>query len=305
MRSDRGMAQLIVLWALLLLGTLAMSFSFSMRTEAQAARNGLDAARAYFQARTGISRAIALLSEPVTDNVLAEPLAGRDDDASYEVRIVSEGGKIDVNLVPEELLKAVLRNGGLSPEEAEAAGDSILDWRDEDDMPRGNGAESAEYASLPVPVKPRNGKLASVDELLSVKGVKPDLYQRLLSKVFTVNGLSPLVDVNAAPAEVLRVLPGFTQDAAEAVVARRRETPFRSPSEVAAFLEGQGVSPSAISNLSPSRPASVYTISSAGKAGGKIVRGVECLLEIGGAGTKSGKILRWKDYAAVGEGPGR
>ena len=41
-------------WALLLLGTLAMSFAFSMRTEAQASRNGLEAARAYFLARTGV-----------------------------------------------------------------------------------------------------------------------------------------------------------------------------------------------------------------------------------------------------------
>ncbi|HEY7528225.1 MAG TPA: hypothetical protein VH660_03670, partial [Candidatus Deferrimicrobiaceae bacterium] len=159
MRSERGIAQLIVLWALLLLGTLAMSFSFSMRTEAQAARNGVDATRAYYQARSGISRALALLSEPVTDNVLAAPLSGKDDDASYETRIVSEGGKIDINLVAEELLKGVLRNGGLSPEDAEAVGDSILDWRDEDDMARANGAEGPHYASLPVPVKPRNGKL--------------------------------------------------------------------------------------------------------------------------------------------------
>src|SRR3989304_4555502 len=31
--SSKGIAQLVVLWALLLLGTLAMSFAFSLRTE--------------------------------------------------------------------------------------------------------------------------------------------------------------------------------------------------------------------------------------------------------------------------------
>ncbi|HZW37045.1 MAG: hypothetical protein ACM319_05540, partial [Deltaproteobacteria bacterium] len=65
---------------------------------------------------------------------------------------------------------------------------------------------------------------------------------------------------------------------------------------------GEGVSPSAIKNLSPSRPTRVYTIVSVGTAGGKLVRGIECLVEIGGAGGKSGKILRWRDYTAVGEG---
>ena len=34
--NREGIAQLVVLWALLLLGTLAMSFAFSMRTEAMA-----------------------------------------------------------------------------------------------------------------------------------------------------------------------------------------------------------------------------------------------------------------------------
>ena len=42
MIGRRGIASLLVLWAMLLLGTLALAFSLSMRTEGQAARNGLD-----------------------------------------------------------------------------------------------------------------------------------------------------------------------------------------------------------------------------------------------------------------------
>src|SRR4030042_1160928 len=62
MRANRGVALLLVLWALVLLGTLALGFSWSMRTEAMAARNGIDETRAYFQARTGVNRAIVLLA---------------------------------------------------------------------------------------------------------------------------------------------------------------------------------------------------------------------------------------------------
>jgi general secretion pathway protein K len=280
---------------------LALSFSFAMRTEALAARNGLDAARAYYQARTGIHRAVALLSVNPVDNVLNEPLVGEEEDASYETRVVREGGKIDINFVSEGVLKEALRKGGLSPEEAESVGDSILDWRDEDDMPRQNGAESAYYASLPEPIKIRNGKLSTLDELLAVKDVTPELYARLLSMVFTVRGLSPLVDINAAPVEVLQVLPGFTPEAAEAVASRRRENPFRSPAEVAAFLSGEGISLASVPVLSPSLPTRSYTITSVGKAGGKTARGVECLVEIGSPGAKSVRILRWTDYIAVGE----
>ena len=300
-KREGGFAQLIVLWALLLLGILAMSFSFAMRTEALAARNGLDASRAYYQARTGINRALGILSTGAVDNVLREPLTGEEEDATYETRVISEGGKIDLNFVSEETLKEALRKGGLSPEEAENVGDAILDWRDEDDMPRANGAEGAYYSTLPVPVKPRNGKIASVDELLSVKGVTPDLYMGLLSKVFTVHGNSPFVDVNSAPVEVLRVLPGFTPEMADAVVLRRSESPFASPADLAASLAGGTLPAGTMSLLTTSRLTQVYTILSVGKAGGKIARRVECRVEIAGVGGKSVKMKRWADYATASE----
>ncbi|MDA8123411.1 MAG: type II secretion system protein GspK [Deltaproteobacteria bacterium] len=302
MHGRRGIAQLVVLWALLLLGVMAMSFAFSMRTEALAARNSLDSTRAYYQARTGINRAVASLSSISLDNVLKAPPVGKEEDASFETRIESEGGKIDINFVSEEMLKEVLKNGGLSPEEAESVGDAILDWRDEDDMPGTNGAESAYYASLANPVKPRNGKLRSVDELLSVKGVTPEIFGTLLSRIFTVHGFSASLDINSAPVEVLRVLPGFTPKAAEAVIAQRRETPFRSAAEVARLLAEEGIPATALPIFSFNRSSRVYTITAVGKADDRIVRGIRCMVEIAGTGPKLVKILRWVDYASVGGG---
>lgn len=303
MRDSKGVALLIVLWALLLLGTLGMSFSFAMRTEAKAARNGLDSARAYYQARTGINRYIALVSTSSLDNVprVLSPDEA-EDDATYEARIASEAGKIDINLIAEETLKEILRNGGLSPEEADSVGDSILDWRDGDDMPRAKGAEISHYLSLPAPLKPRNGKLAAVDELLSVQGVTPEIYGRFLSKVFTVHGNSLSVDINEAPVEVLRVLPGFTAEAADNVVSRRLVNPFRSPAEVAIFLAEVNVPAATVKFFSTASPTRIYTITSVGRAGGRISRAVACRIVIGGAGAKSVRIIRWTDYVAVGEG---
>jgi type II secretory pathway component PulK len=305
MRCDGGIAQLIVLWALLLLGTLAMSFSFAMRTEALAARNGLDGARAYYQARTGINRAVALLSANAIDNLLNGPLVGEEEDVSYDTRVTSEGGKIDINFVAEATLKNVLRNGGLSLEEAETLGDSILDWRDEDDMVRTYGAEAAYYASLPEPLRIRNGNLEGIDELSAIKGVTRDFFTRFLSRVFTVHGSSASVDINAAPPEVLRVLPGFTSEAAEAAVSKRRENPFRSPHEVAAFLMEAGITAETVSILSTSRGTRFYTIVSTGRSAGGVARTVECLVDIESAGGKPIKILRWRDYVAAGEGADR
>ncbi len=299
-RNARGIAQLVVLWALLLLGTLAMSFALSMRTEAQAARNGLDAARAYFQARTGINRAIAALSAAPLDNVLAMEIAGADGDASYAVDVQPERGKIDVNVVSESVVKEVLRNGGLNADGAEAVGDSILSWRDTTRSFREHGATDADYAALPEPVRPRYGKIRNVEELRSVRGVSPEFFRRCLAKVFTVDGRSAQVDLNFAPVAVLRVLPGFTPAIATELVARRKETPFRTPAELAAFLGDKNLS-SALFGLGVTAGATgVVTLTSTGRARGGIVRVIRCTVEVSG-GKDAVKIRRWVDHAPAGE----
>ena len=296
--SRKGIAQLVVLWALLLLGTLAMSFAFSMRTEAQASRNGLETSRAYFLARTGVGKTIVLLSTGATDNVLAAPVTGEEDGATYEVRVVPENGKVDINRISEEGLKEILRNSGLSEDEVENMGDAILDWRDEDDERRPAGAEEQDYASLPEPVKPRNGRLASVGELRYVRGVPPEFFSRVLANVFTVDSGRPGVNINAAPLEILRVLPGFTPELAALVVERRNESPFRSPGEIAAFLAAEGAGPLAIPVVSSSAASRVFTITSTGKAEGTVTRVIRCTVEAGG-GRNPSRIRRWEDHVPI------
>lgn len=53
--------------------------------------------------------------------------------------------------------------------------DAILDWLDEDEEPRPYGAELEYYSTLPTPYAPKNGPIESVEELLLVRGVTPQL----------------------------------------------------------------------------------------------------------------------------------
>jgi len=300
--SDRGVALLLVLWALVLLGTLALGFSWSMRTEAMAARNGIDGMRAWFQARTGVSRAVALLASRSADNVLAATIAGEDDDASYEVRIESESGKVDVNLVSEEVLLEILKKGGLPEEEAEGVRDAILDWRDEDDTPRPRGAERAEYGRMTEPITPRNGKIRGVGELMYVKGVTREYYEAFLSRVFTVHGNSPRLNFLRAPEIVLRSLPGVSAGAVDRIVAGRREDPPISAADLAPMV-GEGLlTAQGLSLLSGGSSSSVYTIIAAGRAGSDVTRVVRCLVEVSGSGEKGVKMLGWLDKAPREEG---
>lgn len=293
--NGKGIAQIIVLWALLLLGSLAGSFAYGMRTEALASRNGLDGARAYYQARTGINHALILLSTLPPDNVVRRDISGEEEDSSYKVIVESESGKFDINVIQEALLKELLRKGGLSEDEADSVGDSILDWRDDDDRPRPRGAEESEYASLPEPIRPRNGKLAAMDELLSVRGVTHGFYRSFLAKVFTVHGITAQVNINAAPPAVLRALPGFTPELADAVVARRTESPFLTPTDVAVFLTSQGVPPSALHLLTTASASNVYSVLSRGRSGDRVVRYVRCVVSGGSSAGGEVKMVRWED----------
>ena len=297
MRGKRGIAQLLVLWALLLLGTLALGFSLSMRTEAQAARNGVDDVRAYFQARTGVMRAVALLSTVPADNVMRTEIAGEEGDSSYVVRVESENGKVDINFVAEGVLLEMLRKAGLPDDGAEGLRDAILDWRDDDDNPRARGAEAPDYAQLPEPLLPRNGKLLSIDELRFVRGVTPELFDRFLSRVFTVNGTSPQVSYLLAPEVVLRSLPGITPEGAAQIVERRAADPPLSPAGLAAMV-GEGLLTSqGLALIAGGGASNRYTITATGRAGAGISHAVRCLAEISGGGKKAVKILGWLDQA--------
>lgn len=53
--------------------------------------------------------------------------------------------------------------------------DAILDWMDGDDKAREYGAEEGYYGNLNPPYAPKNGPLDTIEELLLVKGVTPQL----------------------------------------------------------------------------------------------------------------------------------
>jgi general secretion pathway protein K len=295
MRGTRGFAQLLVLWALALLGMLALGFSFAMRTEALAARNGIDGTRAYFQARTGVDRALMLIATVPADNLTRMEISEDDGEASYDVLVESEGGKVDINFVSEELLLEILKRGAGADDDAERLRDAILDWRDDDDVARQRGAEAGDYADLAEPVLPRNGRFRSVEELRYVMDVTPEFHRRFLSRVFTVHGNSLRVSFRHAPEIVLRSLPGVSPGAVDRILAGRKEDPPISAADLAAMVASGEMTAQALALLSGGDSSNVWTVTATGKAGEGVTRVVRCLTENTGGGRKGVKILRWLD----------
>ncbi len=102
------------------------------------------------------------------------------DAATGNIRfgLVNESAKLNLNALlsvessdPNEARERLLH----LPNMTEELADCILDWLDEDDSPRDYGAESEYYLSLSPSYQPRNGPLHSLDELLLVEGVTPEL----------------------------------------------------------------------------------------------------------------------------------
>ena len=327
----RGIALILVLWVLTLLSVLVMEFCFSMRTEINITRNFKEAGQLYFYAQGGIQRAIAetiYRKDPAIharrQNLKAEDSSGIDlewrldgtphtlpfEGADVEVRVKNESGRINLNQATDVIIRKVVKYFLEAGEQRDTVVDSILDWRDPDDLHRINGAENDYYRSLPEPYDCKNANFDSVEELLLVRGITPELFfgKRVkreegeeeipvvgLKDLFTVFSTAANVDINSAPLEVILVLFGIPTDLAKRVVEAREEQPFTNLSDLSLrvpdlvpFLPGV--------QLVYSQTTPYFNIASLAKMKtGQSARGLECVVKIDGQEKSGFKMVMWKD----------
>lgn len=116
---------------------------------------------------------------------VSESKEGGTGDARYPFRfgISDESGKININALIASDTTGNLLYTALStlpvpadyPYTAAQIADSIVDWVDPDSTTRTNGAEDDYYAGMGTPYRCKNGPINSLDELLLVQGVTPQL----------------------------------------------------------------------------------------------------------------------------------
>lgn len=94
-----------------------------------------------------------------------------DESSKLNLNILLQNEQPDDPLSQEETRERLL----YLPNMTEELADAILDWLDEDTEPREYGAEDEFYMSLDNPYAAKNGKLESLDELLLVSGMSPEL----------------------------------------------------------------------------------------------------------------------------------
>jgi len=191
-----------------------------------------------------------------------EPL----NEATMRTSIADEFGKINLNalLVYENgqptrndpLVNALREFFLLRDDSGYDPVDAIIDWLDynDGDAEEPEGAESEFYQGLENPYSCKNGPMTSIEELLLIRGITPELYfgdpeqeQEPLSEYLTVHGdWRGRVNVNTAKVEVIAaILAGQANNpdlgAAEQIYEEARMAPIDNASQLRQFVPEQPV----------------------------------------------------------------
>ncbi|MBL7031787.1 MAG: general secretion pathway protein GspK [Nitrospira sp.] len=249
MNKNGGVALILVIWVTIILIAIVAEFSYSMRTEIRITQNFKEEEEAYQLALAGIEyakaeiRAVEVIQEVfvseegmlIFDRDVLEPVRTKKlGRGSFEYIITDEDGKLNINIATQDQLQYTFIESGLDADEAAAIADSIIDWRDTNDLHMLNGAEEDYYRDLDEPYSCKDGPFDSIEELLLVKGMTEEiLYGSIVNEdeektysgvveSLTVNG-SKNINVNTAPMVVMEAVIGI--NAAENIILQRDAGP--------------------------------------------------------------------------------
>jgi general secretion pathway protein K len=134
----------------------------------------------------------------------------------------SEGGRIDLNQAPKELLAGLFMGFGARPDDAVNYADRIVAWRTKPQQ--GADPEASLYHAAGRRYVPRGAPFPSSGELWLVLGLPDALLERIMPFITVFSG-KPQVSALDAPPEVLAALPGMTPETLRTFLVQRAATP--------------------------------------------------------------------------------
>jgi len=159
-------------------------------------------------------------------------------DIMLHIIISDENAKINPNKIfdrekkeTNSLLMEVYKNFFAVMGYTEVLSDSLLDWIDEDDIPRAAGAEYFHYKTSGFPYVPPNRNLYGTKELLLVKNFSKDIVlgnskEKIPALIDFITSFSDgKINVNSCPPEILGAF-GFSSGEAEKIVREREKRPL-------------------------------------------------------------------------------
>jgi general secretion pathway protein K len=183
---------------------------------------------------------------------------------------------------------------------------ALIDWIDVDDIATGSGgAESSYYRGLEKPFTARNGTMETAAELRLIKGFTDEVLLKLgakrvggivdpatnlyLSALPLPQGGGWRVNLNTAPAEILKSLTREVGSFADAIVQRRAQSRIEKISD----LQQLGISGEALQDFQRlGTLTSLYYAVEARGTVGDMVKQITALIRMGG--DQSSQILYWR-----------
>ncbi len=178
--ASRGQALVPVIFVMLILTTLAITFATSAHREIKASSNFNTQTQRYFVEFGAINYAMSALAQTSNNGATYGILPASADtdangwmqmgDAWVKMDAMDTAGLINLNSVTQTTLNQipVLQQ---NPDVVAA----MIDWRTTSTTPSTNGAKSEYYNTLSPPYDSKNGSYDSIEELLLVKGVTPTI----------------------------------------------------------------------------------------------------------------------------------
>jgi general secretion pathway protein K len=220
-------------------------------------------------------------------------------EGGYWVRVMDEGGKINLNAADEGYLRQTFTNLKFDMEFSQLVVDTIQDWRDSDSLVRLHGAENDYYLALPIPYPAKDGFFHTPEELLLVRGITPALFYGregpALREIFTVySSGGNIVNLLTANPLVLQAATGMDPQMIAELIQRRNEARGANLGSLFPAEAGGG----AVNFGLPQ----IVTIESIGyRNDGEITRRVAAVVRK--LGVNSFRFLRWQDRVEGGENP--
>ena len=235
-----GSALIVVLWTILLLSLLISALAYEMHIEAGITSYARKRFKAQVAAAGGVEYAKFLLAKSFDNPSSDDSSASEEDQAlvftknlakgigvtglkvemgesSAVIDILPENGRRNVNKLEDEDWEELLDQCGVPEEKWPDLIDCFMDWTDEGDDHRLNGAEEDDHFYKERGYVPKNAPLDTVDELLLIKGFTPEIVYggpapdpkaeplRGIAHLLTTYG-DGKVNVNTASREVLLTL---------------------------------------------------------------------------------------------------
>jgi general secretion pathway protein K len=231
--TPNGYAMVAAVAAMAVLSLLALEMMDWAHMAIARTGGELARARAVAAADAGVALAIhGVIDGNDSSASLADgrPWSPEFDGARLQVRLVFERGKIPINVIDESTVTRLFEQEGLEGNALARARDSLLDWLDEDDERRPDGAEAADYAAEGI--APRNGPLRSAEELGRIHGIGSELAARMAPIITVSPGARSFDPAHADPRAIAVMLP-----AGEAVTAIQRAREQAGARTALAFSE--------------------------------------------------------------------